>query len=341
MLTSPSLPPEWYPAVAAAFALDDTPPEAITEGQVNEHWHVRRGAAAYVLRRYAAGQTTPSIAWEHALIGFMHSRGWPVAPALAAEDGDLTVDGDGGPFALFPLLPGRPGEYVSEPGRTVKGRLLARFHADAARFPSAQRPGLGRAWELDALAARAGGNTFNELLAAFSREHPPLGRAVRGARYRNLRELAKLGYGDLPDTVVHCDFHTSNLFFEGAMLTGLLDFDWAHRDAAAYDIASSISIDCLSAPDFDVVSPAATEAFVRGYAGLRRLTDAEVALIPSLVRSAILTFVTFRLVQWSAGGSAAVRATESIARTVFRRFPPLDSGEAELAAAIARGNANR
>ena len=326
--------------IAAAFELDGGPVEPIASGRVNEHWLVWRGGERCVLRRYAAGQTAPSIAWEHRLLRHFAGRGWPVAAPLASAAGDSLAAAEGALFALFPFLAGAPVEFGTPAARTLKGRLLARLHADGARFEEGQRPGLGRAWELDALAARADGLTFNALLATFAREYPELGRGVRAARYRNLRELARLGYGDLPDAVVHCDFHNDNLFFEGGHLSALLDFDWAHRDAAAYDIAVSLSLDCLTPPVFDAVSPEAAGAFIAGYAGLRRLSEEEIALVPALIRAAWLSLVTFRLVQWHEGWLPAGRAVASVARTVERRFPALDGGAPALIEAVRRANAS-
>ncbi|MEX2080620.1 MAG: phosphotransferase, partial [Dehalococcoidia bacterium] len=170
----------------------------IPTGRQNEHWRVVTGDGLLVLRRYSALRSSPAIAIEHAALRHVAELGWPVAPPIACADGTTVVALEGLRYSLFRFLSGRVAEAGNRRIGRMKGRLLARLHRDLARFPmEGQRDGFGRAWELDLFGPTEEYPTFNALLAGFEREHRDLARAVRSVRYRNLRELSRLGYGDL------------------------------------------------------------------------------------------------------------------------------------------------
>lgn len=305
----------------------------IEAGRVNQHWRIQASNGAFVLRRYSALRSNEAIDAEHAVLMTAFGRGWPVAVPIPDAAGATLAELDGGRYSLFPYLAGEPAPQESQAHRRIKGRMLARLHADLAGALDHQRQGFGRAWELDATLQSAGAESFNSALSVFGREHPDLAAAIRRQRYRNLRELARLGYGDLPSTVIHADFHHHNLLFTGAELTALLDFDSVRLDAPACDIACSLVNDCTAPPDYNAIDVDRAAAFVEGYARMRPLSVDEIEMLPALVRAAILGLVAFRLAEWTAGLSD--RAKASIERTVRSRFPALDSGESRLRSALA------
>jgi homoserine kinase type II len=303
----------------------------IEAGRVNRHWLVEAEIGRTVLRRYRLSRSERSIAFEHELLRHVLGKGWPVAPPLQADDGGTVVRAGGSLWSLFPFLPGEPVPYEALPMKGVKGRLLARLHGDMADFPiTTQRSGCGRIWELDVFAQAGGHDSFNQLLRRFEREYPEMAAVVRREKYRSLRELSRLGYGETPAVIIHRDFHHDNLLFEGGELTGLLDFDLSCWDAAVCDVAASLTLECLAAPDYDSIDLKMARAFLDGYAEQRRLSVEEARLIPPLVRANYLWMVMFRLLQWADSGSE--RAVASVRRSVERRFPGLSGQWSELAA---------
>ena len=64
-------------------------------------------------------------------------------------------------------------------------------------------------------------------------------------------------------------------------------------------------------------------ALLSGYQTVRPLSDAEWELLPALVRSALLWWVAFLLVQWRTRGGSV----EGIARTMTVRFPAFEAAE--------------
>jgi Ser/Thr protein kinase RdoA (MazF antagonist) len=299
-------------------------------GAVNAHWRVRAGGRLYVLRRYHPRHDPAGIPYEHAVLGHVAARGWPVAAPHRAADGSTLVELGGRRYALFPFLPGRPA-----PGGQLlhtKGALLARLHRALAgwRAPG-QRPGFARVADLDTYVTRGGFATLADLLRRVGDDDAPLADAVRRERADNLRELTALAFRRLPDTPIHFEFYGANVLFEGGALTAVLDFDFVHLDARVADIGRSVVIDCL-APDGGV-DPAALEAFLTGYVRESPLDEAERGLVVPLVGANLLWLAALPLALHAAGDPAPY-LLPSARHTVAVQLPRLRATRGELEAAV-------
>ena len=322
--------------VLSAYGVEAEEIRDIRTGRINKHWRVIAGGREFALRRYNAEARRESIGYEHAMLAHLDGRGWPVAAAMASVRGDMIVERDERLFSLFPFLEGRPSPYNNVRYLHIKGRLLARLHTEMAAAPiEGQRPGFGRVWELDRPDAPRF-PSFNDLLRAFSAESRHEAAVMRAHRYACLRELSRLGYGELPDTFVHCDYHHDNLLFSRGELSGLLDFDLLHRDARVVDIAWAIVLDCLEPPAHNAISPKSVEAFVGGYHDASALDDSERSLIVPLIRAALISGAAMRLRQWESGPpKLREHAPRSLHRTADERLPAFEARRAALQAAVA------
>jgi homoserine kinase type II len=307
-------------AVLRAFELAGATTTQFERGLINRHWLATDGERRVVLRQYNQLRSKEGIRWEQALVERAADAHWPVPRPLASNTGQLVFEHGRSLWAAAPFLEGEP---QAEPGPAmfnIVGRLLGRLHHDLAGFETeGQRPGFGKTWELDAWIAPAGVGSFNEVLARFSSEYSELGATIRGYRYRNLRELSRLHYPDLPDLPVHGDFQRSNLLWQEGQLTGLLDFDFARRDALACDLA------VLLVP-FEPLETRLARALFEGYGTVRELSEIEWALLPSLARAHLLLWVALLLVGWRTGANPT--AVASIERTMTLRLPALEAAEA-------------
>jgi Ser/Thr protein kinase RdoA (MazF antagonist) len=209
--------------VLAAFGVRAVAPLG---GRLNRHWLVARGDERLVLRRWAA--PADDVAYELALLARVAALGWPVAPAVA---GPLELDGR--VWSLFPHLPGEPppSPHGTDAEQRARGRLLAAFHADLARLDVGQRAGWRRCEQILA------DPTFDPLLASLERERPEEIRLLRRHLDRARARIATLRPGDRPDQVIHGDFTAWNLRYRGGRLSGILDFELAHRDHRVADFA--------------------------------------------------------------------------------------------------------
>jgi Ser/Thr protein kinase RdoA (MazF antagonist) len=315
--------------VLSSYGLADAEVHDIRSGRRNKHWRAVAGyGKAYALRRYAAERTRPAIAYEHAALTCAGERGWPVAVPLANAHEDRLVGRDGRLYALFPFLTGRPAPYSNARYLRIKGALLARLHRDLASAPvGGQRVGFSRVWEVDGDDA-----TYQELLREFARDHREGAAVLRRDRYSSLRELSRLGYGELDDIVVHWDFHHDNLLFGGGTLTGLLDFDSVHRDARVADIAQSILLDCLEPPAHNAIRAESLGAFVAGYHASSPLADIEAQLLVPLLFALVIARSAESLRAWLRSGNR--RALASLERATRFRLPVMQAQRMELQATV-------
>jgi Ser/Thr protein kinase RdoA (MazF antagonist) len=186
---------------------------------------------------------------------------------------------DGALHILMPFLGGRPlgAGLVSDARYRQLGRELARFHAAIADLPPpAQRPGYCET--VDGALPLAGGRARRaELLAALARADAALaGRFARAAEALDARDLPAV-FAGAPRLGVHADFSPWNVRFTGGRLTGILDFELAHRDVRAADVAAS--------------RRGWHDAVVDGYREVTPLTDAELAALDALWLGGVLAGV--------------------------------------------------
>lgn len=283
------------------------------------HWAALGGIEWFELVRFPAGWSAGAVAYGERLGDVLRASGWPLAVPFIVGRG--IAGGGADEFALYRAGTGQPDERTSAARQRVRGRLLARFHANAAEFGDReQRPCTGRAWELDVF-VRPAAESFNALLAEFDREHHELAWALRRERYRNLRELARLGYGESPSTVIHGQFGGPGLRFAKGALASLPGLERARRDSPAFDVAAAVALECGDAREPDALDPTLVRAFVEGYAAGARLSPEQLRLVLPLVRAAHLWDAMAALLAWRAGTDAD--AVDDLRRIAERALPAL------------------
>ena len=300
--------------------------ERITSGAANEHWGVVTDAGErYVIRRYNERLPRGATAYEHDLLWFLADREWPVAPPLPTASGATSVEDEGGRWALFPYLPGDPppdtGLFLQR-----KGAVLALLHEDLSSWDRAeQRSGFERVNGLDACVRPE----FDSLASALEwlRERSRSAAAVLSdVQARNGRQLERLGYDRLPDTVIYFECLGANVLFEDDTVSGLLDFDLAHRDARVVDIARSVVVDC--GPDQERIY-----RWISGYAAHAspKLSIAEVDVLPAALVAAALWNIANALPEAARAGDEAALAS---ALASLEDLVSFDALQGELASVI-------
>ena len=93
---------------------------------------------------------------------------------------------------------------------------------------------------------------------------------------------------------MHADLFRDNVMFDGAQLSGFFDFYFAGCDTFGFDIAVCLNDWCIDLAT-GALDEARAQAFVAAYDAVRPLTDAELRLLPSLLRSAAMRFWLSRL----------------------------------------------
>lgn len=221
--------------VVRAFGIPSSRIHRIRGDRPNVHWRVASGEQRYVLRRFAHDpEGHASALWEHALVDDLARAGWPV-PGAVAPPREI----GGALWLLMPALPGRVmarGAVDAEGYRRV-GRDLARLHATLERLPPRpQRPGWG-AFVDAGLPISGGVERRAMLLADLEAASPDAARAFRTALEGfEARDLPAI-FAGAPRAAIHGDISPWNLRYRGGALCGLLDFELAHVDVLAADVA--------------------------------------------------------------------------------------------------------
>lgn len=302
--------------------------EPLGGGAANEHWRVAVPGEErpYVLRRYHPRHSGEDIAYEHRVLAFLDGRDWPVAPPLPDGRGRTLAETDAGLWALFHWRSGEPGPADSPLFLQRKGALLALLHTDLAEAPDfGQRPGFGRAGDLDAFVRADGHEGVAALLEWFAARDEARSRSLADALGRNGEALEAGGFAELPDQLVYYECFGANVRFREDTVTALFDFDLTHRNARVADIARSLAVDCG-------VSAKRAGAWLAGYVNLAqpRLGEDEAALIAPLITAAELWNTVLPLsigARW--GNEAQIRAAET---SIDRRLPLSEDAERVLAA---------
>lgn len=313
--------PEVVPReVLLAFGMQDGDVRLIEQGLVNRHWDVRLGESHYVLRRYHPARTREAVAWEQWLVDFAAKLGWPVPKPVPSGNGDTLVEHDGRLWAAAPFLEGVGGSQESVEAFWKQGETLAELHDNLSHLGGGQRPGFGPLWDLDSVVRPSGAGSFEELVAEFAAVRPDLAAIVRTERERNLRELAAEGVDELPLMPIHGDFQRFNLLWGEGRITGIIDFDYCHRDVLIADIAT------LLVP-FMPLEPDLAAALFEGYESVRPLSDREWALMMPMARASLLRWVTTLLAEWKRTGEVP----DGIERTMTVRWQALEAAAPGLA----------
>ena len=274
--------------------------KGIAEGVSNSNWLVEAGGEGdvpperYILTVYEKRTRLEDLPFFLALLDHLAAKGCPVPATIHDRTGapfrmvDPGSGGDAGGKAAA-LIEYLPGLSVTQPDvaqARAAGRALAQIHLAAADFPQDRANDLGpQAWSAMLRASSPSAlQDIDPRLPGFIRSHG--------------REVADNWPTDLPTTIAHTDLFPDNVLFRGDAVSGLIDFYFAARDFAAYDLAVTHAAWSFDAQN--VYRPAIGAALVEGYDGVRRLDHAERAALPVLARGACLRFVATRVEDWLA-----------------------------------------
>jgi Ser/Thr protein kinase RdoA (MazF antagonist) len=232
----------------------------------NLHWRVQSGNEAFVLRMYKRPRTVASIQYELDILAHLRDRQWPVAAAV-----DGVVERLGRSFVLFPLLPGAPCQEENQQQSRRRGRILAKLQIELAGLVNCgQRDVWQRTDEVVQHERSCLGNcTLNVT-------HPELVQTIARRLDSVHDRLCATGASRFPVCINHGDFITQNLLFDREVLSGVLDFDSAHFDLRAADVA------CARRSRNDDV--------VRGYLDVIPLSDEELGCLDDLWRASVLRY---------------------------------------------------
>jgi homoserine kinase type II len=253
--------------------------KGIAEGVENSNYLVHTESGPYILTLYEKRVRREDLPYFVALMEHLAARGITCPLPVKDRAGHALKELAGRPAALISFLEGL---WVRRPGIehcAGLGQALARFHLAGADFP------MERA---NSLALSGWGALYASIGEAANRVTPTLSEEIEN----ELSFLEARWPSDLPKGVIHADLFPDNVFFLGDKVSGLIDFYFACNDTIAYDVAICLNAWCFE-PDasFNVTK---ARAMLQAYEKERKLSDAELAALPTLARGAALRFLLTR-----------------------------------------------
>lgn len=217
------------------------------------------------------------------LVLWLHERGLPVSPPLAATDGRLQV---ALPNASLGLQQVRTGELLdpADPDQVHDaGAVLGRLHLAMADYPRASLVGTPQ-W--------AGYATplVDRIKASLA---PRRAVAVPKAESALRSYLDVLSEDSLPERqLAHHDIRSANLLCTGSRVTSVLDFEETGLDYAVSDLAKGAVMLGTRFRNWRPVDAETHRRFLEGYEAVRCLSSNEKAWLPAVMVAFALGFAS-------------------------------------------------
>lgn len=278
------VPDDEMAAFVASYGIGDLlSAKGIAEGVENSNYLVHTTQGFYILTLYEKRVNPADLPFFIELMQHLAGRGLICPQPVRNGSGEALGTLAGRPAAIVTFLDGLSIRRPSAVHCGEVGRGLALLHQAGRDFAMTRTNALSvPGWRPLAEQAGAGADTVSPGLSS-----------------RILAEIAAHEQGwpqGLPSGVIHADLFPNNVFFIKDRLSGLIDFYFACTDAFAYDLAICLNSWCFEADaSFNLTKG---QAMLAGYESVRRLEDAEVAVLPALCRGSALRFLLTRLVDW-------------------------------------------
>jgi len=220
------------------------------------------------------------------LMKHLAQRGIPVPEPTANARGELVFELQGKPTAVVNKLRGQSELAPSAEHCAAVGATLARMHLAGRDFPLTQPNLRGLAWWNETVPV-----VLPELDAAQA-------KLLRSELSYQNEVAASSAYAALPRGPIHADLFRDNVMFETLdgqpHLSGFFDFYFAGIDNWIFDLAVCLNDWCV---DLSTGADHAqrARALLRAYTEVRSLSQAELALLPAMLRAGALRFWISRL----------------------------------------------
>src|SRR5688572_1630717 len=248
----------------------------IQAGIENTNYFVFTTAGRYVLTLFEKLKPA-ELPFYLGLMAHLADHGVPSARPLPHASGEFLGELNGKPAALVSFLPGKDIQEPDARHCAAVGTMLARIHLAGASYTKRMDNPRGLSWWQTVLP---------EIERFLARETAALLRAEVDYQARNQPAA-------LPRGAIHADLFRDNVLFEGARISGVIDFYFACTDTFLYDVAITLNDWCVLPGG--AIDEARAGALLSAYAARRQFIHAERAAWPATLRAAALRFWVSRL----------------------------------------------
>ena len=257
--------------------------KGIAEGVENSNYLLAMESGTYILTLYEKRVEAADLPFFLALMEHLAARGVPCPVPVRGVDGASLRTLGGRPAAIVTFLPGLWPRQPTVAQCAAVGESLAKLHLAGADF-TRLRP--------NALSLAGWRALLDDCLTRREAVAPELADEVEG-------ELALLEAAwpeGLTRGIIHADLFPDNVLFNGARVSGIIDFYFACHDFFAYDLAICLNAWCFERDGSFNITKA--RRMLSAYRAQRTLSAEEIDALPLLARGAALRFLLTRLYDW-------------------------------------------
>ena len=324
--------------LATPVALDELPAELqdhfdlgpwrsakILAAGKSQHFIVTTDTGRFVLRRSYRTKEADGVRFEHELVEHLRRNGFPGPEFVPATDGEPYAIVDDRIWRVSVFVDGRPADSFHPGDVEAVAGALARYHGLAAGF-AASVPVPAAELVVDALAGRV------EATVRLFEEKPKVDtdmallRDVEQALEQSSAVLDRLRalYATTPLGIIHGGCRRGSTLFRDDELLVVIDFDSAHHEVRALDLAVGVHDFAKvygdpASPDYKVhLDPGVAARFVGAYHAVSALQSAEVEAIPQLLMAKRLKRALGRYARLLAGEVLSANDHRKIALELAR-----------------------
>jgi len=255
--------------------------EGIAAGIENSNFFIDTDAGRFVLTIFER-MAAEELPYFMRLMKHLSHHGLSCPDVMVRKDGDLIFDIRGKKGCIVSCLSGRTLDELNMAQLKSSGRALAQLHLAGSGFDEHRSNPTGLEWLEE---------TINGMMADVEERYGEGSAVLLYDEMNFQREAHERGF-ELPAGVIHGDLFVDNILFEGDVVTGIIDFYYAHDAAYAMDVAISLNAQAVLLGSDD---KARMQAFLEGYESLRPLSAEEKEALPGLLRLGALRFWVSRL----------------------------------------------
>ena len=257
--------------------------KGIAGGVENTNYLLRTERGIYILTLYEKRVAEEDLPFFVGLMDHLASQGFVCPLPIRNRQGAALGRLENRPAAIVSFLEGMEISHPTSDYCHLAGQTMANLHQSAAGFKIRRTNALApEGWPALVDSAIAEADTVEEGMTDL----------IRG----ELAHAQRNWPSDIPFGVIHADLFKDNVFFLDGKLSGVIDFYFACNDFLAYDLAIGINAWCF---DDDLqFQQDACAAMIAGYQTVRKLSEGEIEVLPTLCRGAALRFLLTRLNDW-------------------------------------------
>jgi homoserine kinase len=205
-----------------------TQSEAVRHGTVQTNFFIQTTQGKFVFRYYE-NRSRESVLFESELLAYLSAHRYPCPAPFKSRQGTCVGMHHKKPYVIFEFI---AGQHIEHPSDRHKRQLIAKaaeLQKLTVNFRSRYTP---YRWNYD-----------RDLCRALARaEAIKIDTQDAHEKFAWLsRELSNLHLPEsLPKGICHCDFHFSNVLFQGGRFAALLDFDDANYTYTQFDLVGLI-----------------------------------------------------------------------------------------------------